>query len=272
MSGSRLEKQKSSLAKAIASLPQGAGSTLHSLNPEIPLWKQERQCDLCGKAIVLQNSKNPLQRFCSPSCSTKWQLSHPEIKARIFTAERAERAGAGRKRFLASGSPEAIRQKERFGNIRPMHIKGIPEKVSKILRQLKVKPPIQGGNGRPMPVPQAKLLALLGVGWKPEVAVPTGGRRPGIPTSYKVDIAHVCWQIAIEVDGISHHAEKVRLADERKEHFLRSKGWTVLRFLNQQILDWIDSGMPTDHFVSTTLKQHDIQVSASKDCSSTIVQ
>jgi very-short-patch-repair endonuclease len=42
--------------------------------------------------------------------------------------------------------------------------------------------------------------------------------------------------VAVEVDGTSHHSVSRRESDERKESFLRSQGWNVLRFQNERIL------------------------------------
>jgi len=42
--------------------------------------------------------------------------------------------------------------------------------------------------------------------------------------------------LAIEVDGGTHGALKVQKADRKKEAFLRSCGWCVLRFQNRVIL------------------------------------
>ena len=57
--------------------------------------------------------------------------------------------------------------------------------------------------------------------------------------------------LVIEVDGITHHDEKVILKDERKQAALEAAGFTVLRFSDHEVLkemsrvisyleDWIE--------------------------------
>jgi len=41
--------------------------------------------------------------------------------------------------------------------------------------------------------------------------------------------------LAIEVDGVSHNLQSVRLKDKEKEEFLNSIGITVLRFQDDEI-------------------------------------
>jgi hypothetical protein len=98
------------------------------------------------------------------------------------------------------------------------------------------KPPMQGGNGRPLPLAQKILADALG--WPTEVYVPTGFvRTPGYPQFYLIDIAYPEMKIAVEVDGNSHKALKVRERDARKEAFLAGLGWTILRFTNKEVLE-----------------------------------
>jgi superfamily I DNA/RNA helicase len=94
------------------------------------------------------------------------------------------------------------------------------------------RPPIQGGNGKGLTVPQATLLSALGDNWASEYVVPTRkGRGNGYPTCYKIDIAHPGCKIAIEVDGQGHKGARKKL-DEKKDAFLSSIGWTVYRISN----------------------------------------
>ena len=86
-------------------------------------------------------------------------------------------------------------------------------------------------------------------------------KTKGLPTHFKIDIAHEQMRIAIEVDGFCHAAFKVKEKDARKDKFLISKGWTVLRFLNKDVLNWINSGMQAESAISMTFKQHGIKVS-----------
>lgn len=43
-------------------------------------------------------------------------------------------------------------------------------------------------------------------------------------------------KLAIEADGGSHNSIERQAQDAKKDELLRSLGWTVLRFTNQQIL------------------------------------
>jgi very-short-patch-repair endonuclease len=88
-----------------------------------------------------------------------------------------------------------------------------------------------------MPHPQATLLKILGPGWIAEIPVKTGNRRErgGMPTHYKIDIAHPDLKIAVEIDGESHSGNR-KESDARKDAFLQSIGWSVLRFSNKAVI------------------------------------
>jgi hypothetical protein len=114
----------------------------------------------------------------------------------------------------------------------PMANSEAREKMAATLRRIGHKPPIQGGNGKPMPKEQGEMLAALGEGWTAELAIPT--RIPkgnGYPTCYKVDLGNPTLMIAIELDGNSHHGAR-RLQDRKKDDLLTSFGWRVLRVPN----------------------------------------
>lgn len=256
----RLEKRKSLLQKTIDSLPAGAGSSLQSLNPEIPFYRQKRPCDCCGQIIVPKSPSHQMQRFCNYACSAKWWMQIPERRAQFHSEEARKKSGEGRSRFLKSGSEEAKRQIERIKNLNPMNSKSVREKASRKLLSMKHKPRLRGGNGHGPTVCETLLLQQLGADWINNFVVKTG---PGIlPNHYKIDVANPSMKIAIEVDGTSHSSQKVKQADARKQNFLTEKGWIVLRFSNRQILNWIDSEIHPEHFISTTLKQHGINHSA----------
>jgi hypothetical protein len=112
-----------------------------------------------------------------------------------------------------------------------------------------------------MTKPQRALLGVLGSGWTPEFAISLGPRTLGYPTHYKLDLANAELRVGIEVDGFSHNSR--RDLDQKKDAKLASLKWTVLRFSNQEILDWIAIGMPTGASISTTLAQHGIRPSPS---------
>lgn len=108
----------------------------------------------------------------------------------------------------------------------------------KSLHKIGHKPKFQGGNGKPTPVAQSLLAKRLG--WPVEWIVSTGTRGCGIPTHYKIDIAHPSKKIAVEVDGFSHCALIRRQQDARKEKFLKNRGWKFLRFSNRYVIENLD--------------------------------
>lgn len=74
------------------------------------------------------------------------------------------------------------------------------------------------------------------LGWPMEVVIPTGiPKGNGYPTCYKVDVGSKDLKIAIEIDGNSHKTLVRQSQDRKKEEFLASIGWTVLRFTNQEV-------------------------------------
>lgn len=261
-SESRLEARRSLLANAIRSLPPGASSSLASLDPETPLFKQPRQCDCCGKLIDKPSHK--LQRFCSYACNGRWWMGFPEFRNKLHTEEARRKRGQARRGWLRSGHPDALKELERIANLNPMSRPECRSKVSQTLKAIGHRPPVQGGNGRGLTRPEAELLKLL-PGWAPHV-VRTGLRHAGYPAHYKLDLANPSRMICVEVDGSSHNALTRQEQDRRKTEFLASRGWIVLRFSNREILDWIASGTPTGSSISTTFRRLGINPSQSAGC------
>jgi hypothetical protein len=263
---SRLEHRKSLLARAILSLPAGASSSLMNLDPEILFSRQPRPCDWCGKMLTDINGtsiRGGLRRFCNQSCSTRWWMQFPEFKAKSNTPESHGKSGEGRRRFLASGTPEALAQIDRIRKLKPSKDINVRKKMSRRLEEIGHRPPIRGGNGKGPTRTESMLMGFL-PGWLP-MTVTTGMGRKGLgyPGHYKLDLADPNRKIAIELDGMSHRLLSRREQDRRKDEFLRSKGWIVLRFWNQEIIDWIDSGMSEENSVSMTFRQHGIVPSQS---------
>lgn len=118
----------------------------------------------------------------------------------------------------------------------PMHRGDNLERMKATLKAIGHRPPVHGGNGTGLTVPQARLLAALGAGWVPEYPVRTHAKRGTFPGVLKPDIAHLEMKIAIEVDGLSHGVLRVKAADAAKDAFLTGHGWTVLRFKNREVM------------------------------------
>lgn len=55
-----------------------------------------------------------------------------------------------------------------------------------------------------------------------------------------VDIAHVGYKIAIEVDGKSHGLKRQQQIDRFKEKTLSNLGWIVLRFSNERVMEHLE--------------------------------
>jgi len=52
-----------------------------------------------------------------------------------------------------------------------------------------------------------------------------------------MDLACPELKIAIECDGLSHNSKQQKSRDRIKEQMLAEKGWLVMRFSNQEILE-----------------------------------
>ena len=70
------------------------------------------------------------------------------------------------------------------------------------------------------------LLREAGItGWRANHLVRIGGRR------YFIDVAFPRALLAIEVDGLAHHSDRLAFQrDRRRQNDLVAAGWTILRF------------------------------------------
>ena len=182
-----------------------------------------------------KNVSTPRNRFCSTSCSAKWRMRQPEIRKKIYNEETARKISISHKHRYKIHDPIAEKNRERIRSLNPTSDPLIRKKISIALKKMNWKPPVRGGNGHPMTVPQSKLLKALGKMWVAEHAISLGKRQAGYPTCYKVDIAWPEKMIAIEVDGYCHLSRKE--LDLKKDKKLNSLGWTILRFTNKEILE-----------------------------------
>ena len=220
---------------------------------------QPKPCEWCGDPFVKKSATvHRKARFCGTSCSAKWRMRQPEHLAKVHNPEVAAKRGASVSKWIRSGSPEAQAQLDRIRDLKPMLNPETRAKVSRRLKEMGHKPSVRGGNGRGLTVPQSMMLAMLDDSWQAELAVPLGPREPGYPTHYKLDLGNAAMKVGIELDGHSHRSRKA--LDRKKDDKLASLGWTVLRFWNNQILDWIAAGEPTGDSISTTLESHGIRL------------
>src|ERR1700676_895675 len=142
--------------------------------PATSLWVM-KSCVTCGSTFISRPCQK--RRFCSVPCAR----NEPQTLARASEVMRRTKPGQYRK-------TNGMTQPETRA------------KVSKRLREIGHKPPIQGGNGRPVTTPQQALFEALQQvcsGWEVERRFPWG--KSAIP-AWLVDIAHPEMQIAIEVD------------------------------------------------------------------------
>lgn len=178
-------------------------------------------CEHCGEAFM---ARKPTGRFCSKRCSTTSRIT-PEWRER-----------SRRSMHTIRSRPEV--QKKLAAHLSsPSNPVRSPEAARKAQEALRAQgyPTLNGGNGHGPTRAQQTLADALG--WPMEHVVPTRAKRSsGWPSHYKLDIANPTLQVAIEVDGFSHQTAKIRAADRRKDAWLTSRGWTVLRFSNQQVL------------------------------------
>lgn len=189
-------------------------------------------CEWCGKAPV----KRARSLFCGAVCrvnaaTVQAQLRGPEMSLRVQEWHRL--------------NPNiALEASERMRARNPMHSETTRKKVSITLRALGHRPPVQGGNGRGLTVPQQILRERLGSAWVTEFVIPTHQPRNNparLPGHYKIDLAQPNHLLAVELDGTSHGSMLGQERDRKKDNWLHSCGWTVFRFPNKRILTDLES-------------------------------
>ena len=68
-------------------------------------------------------------------------------------------------------------------------------------------------------------------------------RRQVIFDNYIVDFACHTSKVIIEIDGDSHTTDLAQTKDKRRDHFLFSRGYQVLRFWNSEVKEDIEGVM-----------------------------
>ncbi len=102
----------------------------------------------------------------------------------------------------------------------------------------------KAGKGKGPTESERKAAEVLSpLGFVAEHIVRTGlPKGNGNASWYQIDLAHLSRKIAVEIDGSSHSNR--RETDARKDAFLLSKGWAVLRVPTKQIdrgLLWVQA-------------------------------
>lgn len=199
-----------------------------------------RNCPQCGVEVECSGSvglgrARRNRAFCSEQC-----------KREKVSKEASERMAATNRRYAS----------ERMKRKNPMHNGVSKDKMKATLKEIGWKPPVRGGNGTGPTVPQKRLADALGI--ESEYAIRTGATRNDprrLPTAYKVDLAYPSKKLAIEIDGQSHGVLSRQAQDRKKEAFLRSIGWTVLRFSNKQVMEHLEECVRTVTSTISKLKE-----------------
>ena len=92
-----------------------------------------------------------------------------------------------------------------------------------------------------LPVPQFMLWRALGDDWYPEFWMSPLGALGEDVVRFQLDLAHLATRTAVEVDGSEHLLASHQAKDQIRDEWLRTQGWTVLRFSNAEVLSSIDS-------------------------------
>ena len=70
-------------------------------------------------------------------------------------------------------------------------------------------------------------------------------RRQHVIGDYIADFACLSRQLVIEVDGEYHFTDEQQLQDEARTEFLNKRGFYVMRFTNQEVMNEIDNVIET---------------------------
>lgn len=178
-------------------------------------------CRNCGESFWRPSNRR--RQMCSKSCLAEWKRQNvPPALIRFNKTVR----------------------REQMKENNPMKDPETREKMKTSLRSMNWRPPKQGGNGREAPLPQRLIAHALG--WPMEVVVKTEvPRGNGYPTCYKLDVANETLKVGVEIDGGSHNADERKEQDAKKDEFLASKGWSVLRFTNEEVLGNLEGCVQT---------------------------
>jgi hypothetical protein len=188
----------------------------------------ETVCTVCQQPVVLssRHKKYSFRKTGRAYCSKKCFID----RCRNIWSETMRKTNISRSDILS----------ERMKKHNPMDNPDTKKRAWAKLSKMHLKPTVQGGNGKPAPVPQMSLYTALREkerGWFLEHIVQTNKPRykGSYPTHYKLDIANPAKLICVEVDGRSHHGVR-KVQDKKKDKLLRGLGWTVLRFSNREVI------------------------------------
>ncbi len=190
---------------------------------------KKRICPICQKTFT---AKYDDHTFCSKNCAYKSE-KRAAISSKTMTKTNLKRSKIISKRMKENNPIYDPKVKEK---IKLTQIK------NGTFYKFKGK---QGGNGKPLPIPQ--LLLAVALNWETEIPILTGTHIPKkertqwrkenkIPPCYKIDIGNQHLKLAIEIDGQSHYMTLRKEQDKKKTKHLILLGWKVLRFTNKEVM------------------------------------
>jgi very-short-patch-repair endonuclease len=217
----------------------------------LAIRRERKMCPQCKKhKMILVRGV-----YCSTHCSNKAKWSNPAFIAKqqaTRSTPQFRKADTARLRALHTPATRAA-SSQRMRKTNPMWIPGVKARAASSRRARgDWRPPIQGGNGKALPLAERVLWADP---WQSQHVVRTYRKQPW-PKHYKIDLAYPEKMIVIEADGNSHQALVRRAQDRRRDDCLKALGWRVLRFRNMQILNDLASVLQTikASYVSITSK------------------
>lgn len=187
-------------------------------------------CLQCGQIFLIKPTGQTAakRKFCSQKCNAIDRFRNTKLGQ-----ERARKMRQGGNGWTGKKRPD-VAERMRLQN--PMCDPNIREKArSSLVGRTFLS---RGGNGKITKQQEQLRLALNLPTSSLEYVICTKEVRhrfPSLPPSYKVDLAIPEVNLVIEVDGKTHKEKKWKFLDGRKTAVLRSLGWTVLRFWNEEI-------------------------------------
>lgn len=144
--------------------------------------------------------------------------------------------------------PEVI--KNFIGNLNPSCRPEVKEKISQIRKAEYANGTNKCGWRGPQRVPTKAEQSIMGgmtrMGFEWNKPIKTGNTW-----HYSLDFSNKQLKICVEIDGSSHKGDLRQERDRRKDGFLKTNGWTILRFTNEQVLS---RPIEIISIVKTTLK------------------
>jgi hypothetical protein len=167
--------------------------------------------------------------------ATKYQKDRITKGLPVYCSKTCSGAAQSRRASVRMAETNRKHASKRMKERNPMRRPESREKMAATLKRIGHKPSVRGGNGTGLSPAETVLADALG--WAPAIITTGQPRDLGWPTHFKIDLANEDLRIAIEIDGSSHTARDRQHQDKRKTAFLIWRGWTVLRFSNEAVIE-----------------------------------